>query len=283
MILEAVHRTRYVYPSPAIDSYNELRLMPLSDTSQTCLDFRLDVSPKAPVFSYRDIGGIVHHFGLREPHESLEIVATARVRTLRENPYEGLDLNRDDWSFYESDWARQANTEYLVESPYVRVVPEIVALSDEARKESTSIVRFLLAINERVNQLLTYDADVTHVHSTVQEVLDLGAGVCQDYAHVMIACCRAQGIPTRYVSGYLYGGDGIRGEAATHAWLECRLPDGSWLALDPTNNLLANQHHIRVHTGRDYGDVAPTRGIYLGPPASLLEVNVGVRALEVVR
>lgn len=282
MILEAVHRTRYEYLTPAVDSYNEMRLAPLTDASQVCLDFRLEVTPPAQVFTYQDVGGAVHHFGLREPHWSLEIVATARVETLRSNPYEGLLMDVDDWAHYSHEGVRQANIEFLVESPYVKVSPQVEEIAAISRARTQGVVSFLLDLNSHVRSLLKYDPNATHIHTTVQEVLKLGAGVCQDYTHLMIACCRSQGVPTRYVSGYLYGGEGIRGEGATHAWLECRLPDGNWLSLDPTNNILANDHHIRVHTGRDYGDVSPTRGIYMGPPASVLDVSVKVKALNLV-
>lgn len=280
MILEATHRTLYLYPSPASESHNEIRVAPLSDASQVCRWFSIEVTPPVPVFSYRDVGGTVHHFGIREPHDRLEIVARARVETLRANPYDGLDISGGEWSYYAQDAVRQANAEFLAPSAFVSFISGAVMLAEEVRRETGGVIPFLLTLNARIYDLLTYDPDATHVHSTLDEVLSLRAGVCQDYAHLMIACCRSQGVPTRYVSGYLYGGEGIRGDGATHAWLEVRLPSGDWLAFDPTNNLLANDHHIRVHTGRDYADVAPIRGIYLGPPASLLDVGVSVVAVE---
>ncbi|AIE84816.1 transglutaminase family protein [Fimbriimonas ginsengisoli] len=278
MILLATHRTVYEYPSPAFESHNEVRLMPLTDDSQTCREFRVDVLPRVPVFSYEDIGGTVHHFGVRQPHVRMEIVATATVETRRSDPYADVDLLTDGWDFYAADENRQANVEYLTESPYVTFHPEAARIAQEVRRGATGIATFLLDLNRHINELLTYDTDATHVHSTLDEVLEKRAGVCQDYAHLMIACCRTQGVPTRYVSGYLYGGPGIRGEQATHAWLECLLPQGRWLALDPTNALLANDHHIRVHVGRDYSEVAPTKGVYVGPPASRLLVEVSVVA-----
>jgi transglutaminase-like putative cysteine protease len=99
----------------------------------------------------------------------------------------------------------------------------------------------------------------------------------------MLACVRALGIPGRYVSGYLFGGQasGVRGDQATHAWLECRLPDGRWFGLDPTNALVANDHYVRVHTGRDYADVTPTRGVYTGYRATTLDVSVHVERVPV--
>lgn len=280
MILEATHRTRYVYPSPSRESHNEVRLMPLTDESQTCLLFSLDVRPGTPVFSYKNPGGTVHHFGVREPHETLEVVATACVETLRKNPYEGLDLLGEDWSFYASEEARQAHAEFLCDSPYVNLSKATERITAPLRQSTASVAGFLIQVNAHIHDLLVYDTEATHVHSTVDEVMSKRAGVCQDYAHLMIACCRSQGIPTRYVSGYLYGGEGIRGEQATHAWIDCLLPDGRWLSLDPTNNILAHDHHIRVHTGRDYTDVAPARGVYVGPPASVMDVSVTVVAQE---
>jgi transglutaminase-like putative cysteine protease len=150
------------------------------------------------------------------------------------------------------------------------------------RGAGEAVVDFLLKLSRHLFESFSYDPDVTHVHSTVDEVLELGAGVCQDFAHVMIGCCRTQGIPARYVSGYLYSqqGSDMRGNEAMHAWVECALPDGRWLALDPTNNLLANDLYVRVHVGRDYSEVAPTRGVYMGTPAQSLEVTLSVERVQ---
>ena len=147
-----------------------------------------------------------------------------------------------------------------------------------------SAASFLLRLNEHLHGYLSYDPDATHVYSTLEDVVAACGGVCQDFAHFALACARSAGIPARYVSGYLYGGPGsyLRGESATHAWFECLLPGGRWLALDPTNNLVAGDHYIRVHVGRDYTDVSPTRGAYVGCPASKLDVSVKVVELNEV-
>lgn len=278
MILEATHRTRYTYPSPARDSHNEVRLAPFTNDSQTCLEFSLRTSPAVEVFTYQSWSGQVHHFTAREPHMALEIVATTRVETLRPNPFESIDLLQNDWSFYQGDETKQGFAEFLGDSPYIHLTAGVAEVAGKPKK-GESVPDFLLGLNSRINDLLTYEPDVTHVHSQIDEVLELKAGVCQDYAHLMVGCCRTLGIPARYVSGYLYGGAGIRGEQATHAWVECLLPDGMWMVLDPTNNILANDHHIRVHIGRDYSDAAPFRGVYVGPPSDGLEVSVSVVAL----
>ncbi len=272
----------YEYPIPSIESHNEVRLMPLSDASQRCISFDLSVRPAVRVFSYPDVGGIVHHFSIREPHSYLEMVATATVETLLSDPFSGLDLIGYDWDFYQSESVRQSNVEFLVESRYTPFLAEVFEIAKRVRTPDMSAARFLIELNDYLNKFLSYDPDATHVYSTLDDVVQARAGVCQDFAHLAIACARSQGIPTKYVSGYLYGGPGsyVRGELATHAWFECLMPDGRWLALDPTNNLLAGDHYIRVHIGRDYSDVAPTSGVYVGGPASKLDVSVRVLELN---
>ena len=143
------------------------------------------------------------------------------------------------------------------------------------------MAKYAIDLGERIHDLLGYDP--TRPTSTRRSayVIEHRAGVCQDFAHLDLACLRAKCIPARYVSGYLYAGEeGLRGDAATHAWVECVLPGGRWLGLDPTNRCLANDHHIRVHTGRDYDEVPPTRGIYTGPAAERLEVSVSVTRVD---
>jgi len=269
---------------PSIESQNEVRLMPLTDESQRCIEFKLRIDPPCKVFSYDEPGGTVHYFGVRSAHPLLEIVAEALVETSLSNPFDGLNLIEPDWHLYEAGAIRQANAEFLVESPYVPVNGEVRQIAETVRKNSNGAVSdFLRRLGTWIHDSLTYDPDATHVHTKLEEVLQLRAGVCQDFAHLMIGCCRSQGVPARYVSGYLFvgGSAGMRGEQATHAWLECMLPSGKWLAIDPTNDLLVNDRYIAVHIGRDYTDVTPTRGVYIGTPAKSLDVSVNVDRLDI--
>lgn len=284
MILRAIHTTVYEYATPASESHNEVRLMPLDNGVQRLVDFKIKVDPYTPIFSYEKPGGTVHHFGIRAPHNHLVIEAEAIVETFKSNPFEGLNLINDDFDFYRAESVKQGFAEYLCASPYISNSPGAAEIADLARKEgSESAATFLLALSRLLNSSLAYDPDATHVHSTVDEVIDGKAGVCQDFSHLMIACARSQGIPARYVSGYLYvekDDEGMRGEEATHAWVECLMPDGNWAGFDPTNNLMSSDHYIKVHTGRDYGDVTPTKGVYVGTPAIKLDVKVSVKQLE---
>ena len=142
-----------------------------------------------------------------------------------------------------------------------------------------------------------YTPGATTVDTPLPDMVAARAGVCQDFTHLMLAVCRRQGIPSRYVSGYLFTGEqaasdqtqrlsqeaagsrersGLAGGDATHAWVECLLPNGRWYGFDPTNNLLANDSYITVHHGRDYDDVTPLRGVYKGATETTLEVSVRV-------
>lgn len=285
MILRATHTTAYEYATPACESHNEVRLMPLDNGVQRLVDFQIEVNPDTPIFSYEKPGGSVHHFGIRAPHDHLVIRAVATVETFLTNPYEGLNLIHDDFEFYRSEAVRQAYAEYLSPSPYITASTGAREIAELALRDSpASAATFLLGLGQLLNSTLAYDPDATHVHSTLEEVIEGKAGVCQDFSHLMIACARSQGIPARYVSGYLYvekDDEGIRGEEATHAWVECLMPDGNWAGFDPTNNLMSSDHYIKVHVGRDYSDVTPTKGVYVGTPATRLDVKVSVERIAV--
>lgn len=284
MMLRAIHTTLYEYASPASESHNEVRLMPIDNGDQRVVDFKISVDPYTPVFSYDRPGGVVHHFGIRPPHRHLKIVAEATVETFRENPFEEINLIEDDFDFYRSEEVRQRYVEFLSPSPYIRPNKGANEIAEAAlANRPASTASYLLELSRLLHESLAYDPDATHVHSTLDEVLAGRAGVCQDFSHLMIACARSQGIPARYVSGYLYvekDDEGMRGEEATHAWVECLMPDGRWAGFDPTNNLLASDRYIKVHIGRDYSEVTPTKGVYVGTPATKLEVQVHVEKLE---
>ena len=279
MVLRALHRTTYRYPFASRESHNEVRLMPLEGSEQRCLAFELKVDPAAKLFSYVEQGGTVHHFVIRTPHSALTIQAETTVETLLENPFEGLNLIEDDWAPLLP--LAERYPEFLASTPRVPVLDAAREIADGVPARA-GVAQYAIDLGERIHDLLSYDTDATHVNTPLAFVIEHRAGVCQDFAHLALACLRSRGIPARYVSGYLYsGGEGLRGDSATHAWVECVLPDGRWLGIDPTNRCLANDHHIRVHTGRDYDEVPPTRGIYTGPAAERLEVEVSVSRVEV--
>ncbi len=311
MRLRIFHTTRYEYPVSASESHNEARLMPLSDDDQTCLDFRLSVDPVVPIFAYDLPTGRVHHFNVRSPHRTLTVTAESLVITRRYNPFAGLQMVADDGEFYRNSQTRQRYAEYLAPTERVPLHPETDRIAAVARRQmGAGTASFLISLTRLLNRVLTYAPGTTDVNTPLHRVLEQRQGVCQDFAHLMLAVCRRQGIPARYISGYLYtgkrpteeadeaerdgeepaGGEAFRREEetlargglvsgdATHAWVECLLPDGNWHGFDPTNSLVTNDYYVKVHYGRDYGDVPPLRGVYRGPLPRTLEVSVTVTA-----
>lgn len=286
MIYRLCHTTEYRYPASVRNSHNELRLKPLTDLWQTCRAFQLTIAPAAHLFSYVLPEGDIHHFSHRLPHDFLRITAESEVETHLSNPFASLDLLGEDQHFYQQAeiandfWEFLSPSERVPDDRYVRRECEQIAASARLETTSPSSAAFLIALTQLLHREFRYEPGSTHVHTTINEVFIYRRGVCQDFAQVMLAVCRTVGIPARYVSGYLFTGNGLVSNDATHAWVECLLPDGQWHGFDPTNNMVVNDAYIRVHTGRDYSDVAPVRGLYQGPPARALRVAVQVQAVS---
>jgi transglutaminase-like putative cysteine protease len=278
--LEVVHRTRYRYAAPVRDSFNELRVRPVSNARQECESSLLRVLPPVRLRHYLDLhGNHVSFFDLVEPHQSLEIECRSRVSTsASELPAEaGFPLARA------AECARMESChEFLQESRYVDLPPESWRLALDASAGEDDLWRAALRLMRVVHGELAYCPGSTTVTTRAGEALGERRGVCQDFAHVMIALCRSLAIPTRYVSGYLYNGprELLRGAQASHAWCEVYVPGTGWCGLDPTNDQPAGERYVKLAIGRDYADVAPVQGRYRGTSEQRLEVEVDVQRLD---
>jgi len=230
-------------------------------------------------------GNTRHVLTLHQDHDILEVVSTSEVEMA---PPPALP-ERQGVSTWEEVRAMGADPkwwDFTGSSPLARPSP---ALSDFVAQLAVGPagdpLADLMALSEALNDAFEYLPGVTSVDSTIDEFLASGKGVCQDYTHVMVAIARSWGVPTRYVSGYLYVTDPGSGQpgsafgAATHAWAETHLPGLGWIGLDPTNRSIADQNHVRIAVGRDYGDVPPTRGVIEGGGKSQLEVDVRMTLL----
>ena len=279
MRLEVVHRTRYRYAAPVRDSFNELRVRPVSNARQECESFLLRVLPPVRLRHYLDLhGNHVSFFDLVEPHQSLEIECRSRVRTSgAEPPAEtGFPLARA------AECARMESChEFLQESRYVDLPPESWRLAlDAAPARTTCGARRCGSCASSTASSPTARARPRSRHGPGRR--SARRGVCQDFAHVMIALCRSLAIPTLYVSGYLYNGprELLRGAQASHAWCEVYVPGTGWCGLDPTNDQPAGERYVKLAIGRDYADVAPVQGRYRGTAEQRLEVEVDVQRLD---
>jgi transglutaminase-like putative cysteine protease len=273
------HVTRFTYDTPISESVMEVRMQPRSELCQRCLRFELSTSPRTSVQAYCDPqGNIIHHFDIPGRHSQLTLTAEAIVEFVG-RPDETPVMTMDDWARIDETAATAEHWDYLHDSAYVCDTPRLLEFESSlglGRRERDPMST-LRALTAAIRDAFDYRPQTTRVDSPIDEALESRAGVCQDFAHVMIALVRRHGIPCRYVSGYLFHGNEDRSvEGATHAWVEVLLPGTGWVGFDPTNNVLAGTRHIRVAVGRDYADVPPTRGVYKGNASDELSVSVQV-------
>jgi len=274
------HLTRFTYESPITESVMEARMQPRTDTLQRCLQFTLLTTPSARVMTYRDHdNNLVHHFNIPGRHSRLTVTAEALVECMkiRSLPHR---LGPAAWSRLDSMAASGQWWEYLAASTFVQQTEALVAFRAEIGLERGNDP--LVALRRLMGEMyarFAYSPQSTRVDSPIDEALETRKGVCQDFAHIFLSLVRPLGIPARYVSGYLFQAAGSQDrstDGATHAWVEVLLPDLGWVGLDPTNNLIADDRHIRVAMGRDYADVPPTRGVFKGVSTVRSELSVSV-------
>jgi transglutaminase-like putative cysteine protease len=268
MYLRVEHTTEFAYDEPIAEAYTELRLRPLEGGGQHCSSFRLRTEPFGlRVREYRDhFGNDVHHFDVLESHERLSVTAVSEVMTPE---YFGGD--------------RRLPTplelhDYLSPTSYTPFAGGVRELAAEHAGDGDGAAR-ANELMDAVRAELVYEPGATDVQTRADEVLALGRGVCQDFAHVLLAACRCVGIPARYVSGYLYDQTLEGDNAASHAWVDIWDEGRGWLALDPTHDRQQTESYVRVAVGRDYADVPPTRGVYKGAANEILSVRVGLLEL----
>jgi transglutaminase-like putative cysteine protease len=272
------HRTGYCYDGEVNSSYNEARMTPLSDSNQTTLESRLDISPNASTYRYRDYWGTeVTAFDLHSPHSELEVIATSVVETgLRSWAPGGLD-----WDVLRSGEVTDQYAEWLDATPRTDPDGVLAGLAGMLARDHASPTGAAVACLAAIGEHLDYLPGSTDVKTSAAQAWVAGSGVCQDFAHVSLAMLRSVGIPARYVSGYLHPvadaeiGATVQGES--HAWVEWW--DGEWVGYDPTNRKPVGDHHVLVARGRDYDDVTPLKGIYSGSSSSALGVQVAVTRL----
>jgi transglutaminase-like putative cysteine protease len=262
------HVTRYVYERPASHSHNDVRLTPLDGPDQKRVAFRLDVTPDAEISEYQDsFGNLTHSIDIRPPHKELVISSTSVVDrfVIPAQPSDRITIH----DYLAGDSARMKEyAEFLDPSRYVPFSDRLKKFFWSVRPQlSEDVTAYTERMVLYVRNQFGYDGGTTHVHSTVDDILTTGGGVCQDFAHLSIGLLRLAGIPARYVSGYLAPDPRRKPnspppELASHAWIEALLPGTGWTGFDPTHRTRTMIRHIRVAVGRDYNDLPPVSGVY---------------------
>lgn len=271
------HRTTFRYAGAVSNSVNTLHLEPRDFRFQKTLSAFIKVIPATRLRRFDDLfGNVTHHFELGGEHNKLEIESMVKVRNLplyiTDRGYaEGLESFGDP-SIRERCW------QYLLESRWVSLAPEIWKQALDLTMEESAVFEKAAAIMRWIHDEFTYEPGTTDVETHLEQAFALRKGVCQDFTHVMIGMCRTIGLPARYASGYILTGgrDSLVGAQASHAWCEVHLPETGWIGFDPTNAVLADQRYVKIAVGRDYGDVAPIHGTYLGGAGCRMEVEVSV-------
>ena len=264
MQLHIRHQTYYRYDHPVKYSIQSLRLTPRRDAGQRALSWRI-IAPGRRAEQSDAHGNIAHLLTYEEPHRDVSIIVTGVVDT------------NAALSPLLADEGPLSPLAYLASTPLTRIDERLRVFSAASLAGDAPLATRLERLAADLSTAVRYQRGVTSVNDDAATVLRRGEGVCQDQAHVFIACCRAAGVPARYVSGYFYTGD--TGDIATHAWADAWLgADAGWLSVALTHSALASERHCRLAIGRDYLDAAPVRGVRQGGGGERMEVAVAVAA-----
>lgn len=273
------HVTTYRYATPVADSYNEARLTPQTTLTQTTVDSRVGVEPAAHISRYWDYWGtLVHAFDVHVPHTTMVVTGTSIVD--RPAPVEppAADVG---WDVVDSLRSRDEHCEFLTPSTWALPDDELAMVGAGIRADAATPRDAVVAVTDWVRSQLEYMAGATTVSTSAVEAWRSGRGVCQDFVHLALAVLRAAGVPARYVSGYLHPHRlpevGVTTVGQSHAWVEAWV--GDWLGVDPTNLVDIAERHVLVARGRDYGDVAPLKGVYSGGASHQSDVTVELTRL----
>ncbi len=278
------HVTRFRYSAPVRESVMSLYMQPRTEARQRLQTFQVQVQPHAQLFAYSDyLGNAVYHFDVPGAHDALTITAESTVEMADPEPLPDAMLT-ESWNALNAIATRGEHWDMLHDSHYIQF-SELLSEFEESLNfpANADPLTWLKALNTSLYSHFDYVPAATQVDSPISDALRNGKGVCQDFAHIMIALVRRRGIPCRYVSGYVFRSLDSHDrsmEGASHAWAEAFLPDIGWVGFDPTNDAIAEERHIRVAVGRDYADVSPTRGAFKGGSASELAVAVTVLPTE---
>jgi transglutaminase-like putative cysteine protease len=274
MLLKIRHQTDLQYSDLISESVMELRMAPRQENDQHRLSFSLAIGPSAPASSYFDwLGNIVHAFTVNAFHANIRIVATSVVETDRRK----AEVERfvDTWPL-PAGVCDYTSYDYLhfggpiIDSALLRQLGELIS-----PRPGTSLGEIALRMLYLIDEKFTYKTGVTNFASTITELLEKGAGVCQDFTHLMIGLARSMGIPARYVSGYVHPDAArFRGFTQTHAWCELLFPSAGWIGFDPTNRCIVGPNFVKVAIGRDFRDVPPNKGVYRGKATESIDVKV---------
>jgi transglutaminase-like putative cysteine protease len=270
-----LHRTHYIYSGLVIDSANQIKLYPVNDEFQKVSQHKLVISASPAVHTIRDyFDNLTGFFTVVAPHSHLAIDSMLAVEMLpKPEPVKSLSPSEvwiqthsteNQLRFHDFLKAEEATSQQEIQQAVHEILSKVQHPLDT-----------IVDLSNYIYDNFTYQKGVTSIETSVDELWQLRAGVCQDFAHLLLYMLRLMGVPGRYISGYICPGSSEwRGEGATHAWAEAWLPDTGWVGIDPTNKCIAGERHVRLASGRNFSDCTPVKGTYKGTTEHKLEVTV---------
>ena len=291
MLYQATHATRYLYDQPVSQSLSEARLTPRNFPGQVVHQSSLLVEPEPAMFEVRKdyFGNDVTTFAVFRMHDHFSATATSVVevhpRPIESDPEILQPSLRwedvcDRLRSHSGDDLLAAY-EFVFDSPFVAAAPELADYARPSFAPGRPLVDAVAELSSRIHADFRYAPKSTAIDMPLLEVFGNRRGVCQDFAHVMTGALRSMHLAARYVSGYLRSGAAYQGADASHAWVSVFIPGAGWLDFDPTNDVRPGEGHVTLGWGRDYGDVAPMKGVALGGGRQIVEVEVRVEPMEI--
>lgn len=271
-----LHVTRYEYDRPVRESLNEIRIYPYPCPDQEVLQHDLLITAHPEVHVFTDYwGNKAGVFNVLLPHHVLSIESRLLVRTTAASQ---LTINfHSTFEQLETEMEHQLLLLELASADALESDAKVAAITGALLTAGRSVASVVEGCSEYIFKHFKYIKGITDVETTVDEILEKGAGVCQDFAHLMLQILRTCRVPSRYISGYICPNkNGMRGEGATHAWVEAWIPGYGWAGIDPTNNVWVTNKHVKLSVGRNFNDCSPVRGAFKGPARQTLSVYVSI-------
>ncbi len=286
MIYQATHITRYLYDQPVSQCLSEAHLRPRAFPGQKLHTSRVRVQPEPAVFEQRKdyFGNDVHTFAVLRSHDQLTTTAISVVEVAPVAPASEPDMPWESVRDLLADQPDEASLhalEFTFSSPYAPTGPEFSKFIQPLFKPGRPLLEAAEDLSHYIHETFKYAPKSTSIDMPLGNILRGRKGVCQDYAHIMIAAMRSLRLSARYVSGYLRSGANFQGAEASHAWVAVYSPGNGWVSFDPTNDVMPSDGHVTLAWGRDYGDVTPLKGVTLGGGGQTVEVEVQVRPIDV--
>ena len=275
-IFQIHHITKYEYDRPVKESTNEIKVFPYFNSEQEVLNHELNITDNAEVYVFNDYwNNRVGSFNVASAHKELVIESKLTVRTIQKSH----SIENSNYSFSELNDEVKSNL-FLLELATPDDIKELNAVNEiihSLQPQFINVTKTVQLCSEYIFKNFKYIKGITNIETTIDEILEHRSGVCQDFAHVLLQLLRTIGIPSRYVSGYICPNkNGMRGEGATHAWVEAYIPKYGWAGIDPTNNVWTTDHHVKLAVGKEFADCTPVKGTFKGQARQRLSVYVSV-------